>query len=116
MFTQSDHTLAAAYASLILADENIEITPDKLQTILKAAGIDIEPIWSMIMAKALYGKNVKEIVTTLGVKDPDNGGTAGAMKDTAEVIGEKNEGDEGVDCAGRINESDDEEGMFDLFG
>ena len=57
---------AVAYAALILADEFIAITPEKLQTLLKAAGVDdIEPIWTALFAKALEGKNVKDILTTV---------------------------------------------------
>ncbi|KKK25417.1 hypothetical protein AOCH_002394 [Aspergillus ochraceoroseus] len=44
--------LACSYASLILADEGIEITADKLQTLLTAAKVqDVEPIWTSIFAK-----------------------------------------------------------------
>lgn len=56
---------AVSYAALVLADEGLEITPDKLQTILKAAGVEIEPIWSTIFAKALEGKDVKQILTSV---------------------------------------------------
>jgi len=61
---------AVSYAALILADEGLDATPDKLQTILKAAGIDIEPIWSTIFAKALEGKDVKQFLTSVQVSGP----------------------------------------------
>lgn len=61
---------AVSYAALILADEGLEVTPDKLQTLLKAAGVDIEPIWSTIFAKALEGKDVKQILTAVQVSGP----------------------------------------------
>lgn len=61
---------AVSYAALILADEGLEVTPDKLQTLLKAAGVEIEPIWSTIFAKALEGKDVKQILTTVQVPGP----------------------------------------------
>jgi large subunit ribosomal protein LP1 len=52
---------AVAYAALILADDSIPITPEKLQTLLKAAGLeDVEPIWTTLFAKALEGKDVKD--------------------------------------------------------
>lgn len=56
---------AVSYAALILADEGVEVTPDKLQTLLKAAGVEVEPIWSRIFYKALKNKNIKEILTTV---------------------------------------------------
>lgn len=35
---------AVSYASLILADAEIEITADKLLALTKAAGLDVEPV------------------------------------------------------------------------
>jgi ribosomal protein L12E/L44/L45/RPP1/RPP2 len=35
---------AVSYASLILADAEIEITSDKLLALTKAAGIEVEPV------------------------------------------------------------------------
>lgn len=59
---------AVSYAALILADSDTSIIADKLQTLLSAAGIeDVEPIWTTLFAKALEGKNVKEIITTVAV-------------------------------------------------
>ena len=48
----SNAELANAYAALILADDGVDVTADKLTTIIKAAGIqDVEPIWSTLFAK-----------------------------------------------------------------
>ncbi|PWN42615.1 ribosomal protein 60S [Ceraceosorus guamensis] len=58
--------LAATYASLILADEGLEITSEKIVQLTTAAGTPIEPIWATLLAKALDGKNVKEILTNIG--------------------------------------------------
>ncbi|KAM5464467.1 60S acidic ribosomal protein P1 [Microsporum audouinii] len=63
----SSAELAVSYAALILADEDIEITSDKLQTLLKAAGVtDVEPIWTSLFAKALDGKNLKDLLVNVG--------------------------------------------------
>lgn len=69
--------LASSYAALILADDGVEITvreiptsvaslqrgptkpltlntllqSDKLQALIKAAGVEIEPIWTSLFAK-----------------------------------------------------------------
>ncbi|GLB44406.1 putative eukaryotic ribosomal protein P1 P2 family protein [Lyophyllum shimeji] len=58
--------LAASYAALILADEGIEITSDKLLTLTNAANVELEPIWASLMAKALEGKNVKDLLSNVG--------------------------------------------------
>jgi large subunit ribosomal protein LP1 len=59
--------LASSYAALILADDGVEVTSDKLQTLIKAAKIeDVEPIWTSLFAKALEGKDVKDLLTNVG--------------------------------------------------
>ncbi|KAF8837166.1 ribosomal protein 60S [Paxillus ammoniavirescens] len=58
--------LAATYAALILADEGIEITSDKILALTSAADIDLEPIWATLLAKALEGKDVKDLLSNVG--------------------------------------------------
>merc|ERR1711964_11114 len=64
-FKMSNAELAVSYAALILANDGVDITADKLQTIIKAAKIDdVEPIWTSLFAKALEGKDVKDLLLT----------------------------------------------------
>eukprot|EP00091_Calanus_sinicus_P005035 TRINITY_DN15399_c0_g1_i1.p1 TRINITY_DN15399_c0_g1~~TRINITY_DN15399_c0_g1_i1.p1 ORF type:complete len:110 (+),score=61.07 TRINITY_DN15399_c0_g1_i1:156-485(+) len=58
--------LACVYAALILADDDVAITPEKLTTILKAAGVDVEPYWPGLFAKALESCDLKTLITTVG--------------------------------------------------
>lgn len=58
--------LAPTYAALILADDGIEITSDRIVALTNAAGVDLEPIWASLLAKALEGKNVKELLSNVG--------------------------------------------------
>ncbi|KNZ57790.1 large subunit ribosomal protein LP1 [Puccinia sorghi] len=58
--------LASTYAALILADEGLEITADKINTLLSAAKVEIEPIWATLLAKALEGKDVKDMLSNVG--------------------------------------------------
>ncbi|EPQ50747.1 ribosomal protein 60S [Gloeophyllum trabeum ATCC 11539] len=58
--------LAATYAALILADEGIEITSDKIIALTSAADVELEPIWATLLAKALEGKNVKDLLSNVG--------------------------------------------------
>ncbi|KAI1344786.1 ribosomal protein 60S [Xylariaceae sp. FL0016] len=75
--------LASSYAALILADDGVEITADKLQTLLKAANVvDVEPIWTQLFAKALEGKDVKEMLSAVG-----SGGGAAAAAGPAAAAG-----------------------------
>ena len=48
--------LAVSYAALILADEGVEITSDKLLSLTSAAKVEVEPIWASLFAKALEGE------------------------------------------------------------
>lgn len=58
--------LAATYAALILADDGIEITADKILALTNAADVELEPIWATLLAKALEGKDVKDLLSNVG--------------------------------------------------
>jgi len=62
----TDNELACTYSALILADDDVPITAEKITTILKAAGVAFEPIWPTLFARALTGVNVKDLVTKIG--------------------------------------------------
>ncbi|CAN6633167.1 large ribosomal subunit protein P1A [Trichomonascus vanleenenianus] len=93
---------AVAYAALILADADIEITSDKLQALVKAAGVtEVEPIWTDIFAKAINNQNIHELLTQISVASGPAavggasaaaGGEAAAEEEAAEE--EKEESDE----------------------
>ncbi|KAK9372703.1 ribosomal protein P1, partial [Lipomyces chichibuensis] len=96
-------------AALILADAEVEITSDKLLSLTKAAGVDVEPIWASLFAKALEGKDIKDLLTNVGAVGaaPAAGapavGAAATEAAAEEVVEEKEEEKE---------ESDDDMGMF----
>jgi len=109
----SNAELACVYAALILADDEVTITGDKISTILKAAGVDVEPYWPGLFAKALEGVKVKDLITNVGsgvgaapaaAAAPAAGG--GDAKAEKKVEKKKEESDEGG--------SDDDMG-FGLF-
>ena len=39
---------------------------DKIVALTSAAGVDVEPIWASLLAKALEGKDVKELLSNVG--------------------------------------------------
>ncbi|KAK4986465.1 60S acidic ribosomal protein P1 [Elasticomyces elasticus] len=108
--------LATSYAALILADDGVEITADKLQTLITAAKVpDVEPIWTTLFAKALEGKDVKSLLLNVGsgggaAAAPVSGGGAagGAGGDAAEEAPKEEE------KAEEKEESDEDMG-FGLF-
>lgn len=58
--------LACVYSTLILQDDNVAITAEKLQTLLKAANVDIEPFWPGIFVKSVGSINLKDLVSNVG--------------------------------------------------
>ncbi|KAG9188974.1 hypothetical protein G6011_05842 [Alternaria panax] len=108
---------AVAFAALILADENVAITPDKLQALLKAAGIeDVEPIWTTLFANALKDKNVKGVLTTVTAAPAGHNTVADTNQDgkaSGDAGDNEKDGDEGIDIDA---DSDDGSAFGDLFG
>ncbi|TGJ82091.1 hypothetical protein E0Z10_g6662 [Xylaria hypoxylon] len=108
----STSELASSYAALILADDGVDITADKLQTLIKAAGVlEVEPIWTQLFAKALAGKDVKDLLSSVGsgggaAAGPAAGGAAGGAAAADEPAAEEKEEEK--------EESDDDMG-FGLF-
>ncbi|XP_074601853.1 ribosomal protein LP1 [Brevipalpus obovatus] len=62
----STSELACTYAALMLADDEIAVTGEKISTVLKAAKIEVEPYWPTLFGKALESINVKQIVSNVG--------------------------------------------------
>ncbi|CAL2030001.1 Large ribosomal subunit protein P1 [Caenorhabditis elegans] len=61
----SNQELACVYAALILQDDEVAITGEKIATLLKAANVEFEPYWPGLFAKALEGVDVKNLITSV---------------------------------------------------
>lgn len=96
-------------ASLILADAEVEITAEKLLTLVNAAGIqEVEPIWVQLYAKALAGQNLLELLTAFSAGGaPAGGAAAGAAAGGAAAAAEEAAEEE----AAAEEESDDDMGL-----
>merc|ERR1711921_19164 len=97
---------ACVYASIILADDQIEITADKISALLSAANVEVESYWPGLFAKAVNGIDVKAIVGNVGVGSGSAPAAGGAAASAEEKEEEKKEESE--------EESDDDMG-FGLF-
>uniref|UniRef100_A0A023GDM2 Large ribosomal subunit protein P1 n=1 Tax=Amblyomma triste TaxID=251400 RepID=A0A023GDM2_AMBTT len=62
----SNDELACVYGALILQDDEIAVTAEKISTILKAAGVEVEPYWPGLFAKALEGLDLKSLISNVG--------------------------------------------------
>ncbi|XP_057454638.1 60S acidic ribosomal protein P1 [Lotus japonicus] len=59
--------LGCIYATLILHDDGIPITAEKINTLLKAANVTVESYWPSLFAKLAQNKNVDDLVLNAGV-------------------------------------------------
>jgi large subunit ribosomal protein LP1 len=105
---------AVAFAALILADEDLSVTPEKLQVLIKAAGVEnVEPVWTTLFANALKGKEVKDILTTITTSGP-KAETGDSAPQT-----QRNDGSEGseerIDVCGASDSEDDDMYSCSLF-
>ncbi|EPY53555.1 60S acidic ribosomal protein Rpp1-1 [Schizosaccharomyces cryophilus OY26] len=101
--------LATSYSALILADEGIEISSDKLLALTKAANVEVEPIWASIFAKALEGKDLKELLLNIGSGAAAAPVAAGAPASAGEAPAEEKKEE------AKAEEESDEDMGFGLF-
>merc|ERR1739838_686502 len=94
--------LCCSYAALMLHDDGLEITAEKISAIIKASKNDVEPYWPMLFAKALKGADVGELLSNIGSAGPTGpaAGPAAAGAVVEEVKEEKKEEAEDVDMGG----------------
>lgn len=57
--------LACTYAALILHDDGIAVTADKIASILAAAKVEVEPYWPSLFERALKGRNVDDLLLSV---------------------------------------------------
>ena len=109
--TADKDELCCSYAALMLHDDGLEITDEKISKIIKASGNTVEPYWPMLFAKALKGANVGELLTNIASAAPAAGAGPAAAGGAApaEAVKEekKEEKEEDVDMGGLFGDDDD---------
>ncbi|KAL5737081.1 hypothetical protein ACOSP7_031533 [Xanthoceras sorbifolium] len=106
--------IACSYAAMILHDDGIPITADKIAALVKAANVAVESYWPSLFAKLSDKRNLGDLIANVGsggggaavaVAAPA-GGAGGAAAAAAPAVEEKKEEPK--------EESDDDMG-FSLF-
>merc|ERR1712167_76197 len=72
---QEHDELCVSYAALMLHDDGVEITAEKLAKVVKESGNEVEPYWPMLFAKALKTHKIGDLLSNLG--SAGGGGGAG---------------------------------------
>ncbi|MCL7034262.1 hypothetical protein MKW94_004054 [Papaver nudicaule] len=95
--------IACTYATLILHDDGIPVTAEKIATLIKAANVQCESYWPNLFSKLAEKRNIEDLITNIGA-----GGGAASVAVSAPAGGaaaaeDKDESDEDIG------------GLFDMF-
>jgi large subunit ribosomal protein LP1 len=105
---QAHDEFCCTLSALILHDEGLDITADKINKLVNASGNKIDPYWAPLFAKAIAGRNVGDLLAGGGAPAPQQQAAATeAPKDKKEPAKKKEE---------KVEEEADVEGAMDLFG
>ncbi|XP_055827894.1 60S acidic ribosomal protein P1-like [Solanum dulcamara] len=58
--------LGCTYAALLLFDDGIPITAEKIATVVKAANISVESYWPSLFAKLFEKRDIEDLILTVG--------------------------------------------------
>ncbi|KAF7149086.1 hypothetical protein RHSIM_Rhsim03G0214800 [Rhododendron simsii] len=107
--------LACTYAALILHDDGIPVTAEKIAALVKAANVSVESFWPSLFAKLVEKRNIDDLILNVGsggggaavaFSAPAAGGAAAAAAPAAAAVEEKKE---------EPKEESDEDMGFSLF-
>ncbi|XP_004206862.1 large ribosomal subunit protein P1 [Hydra vulgaris] len=66
MAVSQSSELACVYSALILHDDDVPITSEKITKLVAAANVQVEPFWPILFAKALEGRNIGDLICNVG--------------------------------------------------
>ncbi|XP_038674959.1 60S acidic ribosomal protein P1-like [Scyliorhinus canicula] len=84
----STSELACIYNALILRDDEVTVTKDKLNALIKTAGVTIEPFWTGLFDKTLANIDVNSLICNVGAGS-SSPAAAAVVSTTGSVAAEK---------------------------
>ncbi|EPQ14797.1 60S acidic ribosomal protein P1 [Myotis brandtii] len=106
--------LACIYSALILHDNEVMVTEGKINALIKAAGVNGEPFWPGLLAKALANVNIGSLVCNVEAGGPAPAASAapagGPAPSTAAAPAEKK-----VEAKKEESKESDDDMGFGLF-
>ena len=106
--------LACVYSALILYDDDVDITAEKMTKIISAAKVNVEAFWPGLFAKALQGRNIGDLICNVGAAPAAGGGAAASGGDSGDAAAVEEKKEEKKEESDSGSGSDDDMG-FGLF-
>ncbi|KAJ9437208.1 60S acidic ribosomal protein P1 [Diplonema papillatum] len=106
----STDELACTYAALILHDEGLEITADKISALVKSAELEVEGFYPALFAKFLTKSPLGDIMTNVGGAAAPAGAPAAAAGGAADAAPKEEKKAEPAD---ESDEAMEDFGLFD---
>ncbi|KAM5332012.1 LOW QUALITY PROTEIN: large ribosomal subunit protein P1-like [Glossophaga mutica] len=96
--------LTCIYLALILLEDEVTVTEDKICALIRAAGVNVEPFWPGLFAKALANVSIRSLVCKAGAGGPAPAGglpsTTAPPPPEKKVATKKEESEESNDDTG----------------
>ncbi|KHN11376.1 60S acidic ribosomal protein P1-1 [Glycine soja] len=62
---------ACSYAALILHEDGISVTADKISTLLETAKVQVDTYWPTLFAKLAEKKNLGDLIANAAGEEPE---------------------------------------------
>merc|ERR1711955_88857 len=105
--------LACVYSALILHDDDIDITGEKMAKIISAAKVNVEAFWPGLFAKALQGRNIGDLICNVGTAPAAGAAAPAAAADAPAAAAEEKKEEKKAESSDEGSDDDMGFGLFD---